>query len=169
LSTPERVSLRAFAKLAGCDPKQVSRALKDGLLKRGEDGLLCTSQLSSEWRRPNKRSRNKAGVDKPESVSTDSEYSSLLPRADAERLKENMLARLRQLEFDQKAGAVVAVEDVARTVRDQYAKVRTRLLAIPSECATRVLQMKTAPEVQAVMQEAISDALEELTGVGGGQ
>lgn len=164
MSTPERVSLRAFAKLAGCDPKQVSRALRDGSLKRGEDGLLCTSQLSTGWRKQNKRSRNKTDVDNP--VSTD---WALMERVDAEKLKENMLARLRQLEFDQKAGSVVAVEDVARTVRDQYAKVRTRLLAIPSECATRLLQMKTAPEVQAVMQEAISDALEELTGVGAGQ
>nr|WP_132454210.1 hypothetical protein [Paraburkholderia sp. BL8N3] len=87
---------------------------------------------------------------------------------EARRVKENYLALLNQLEYDQKSGAVVAVADVARAVGDEYAKVRTRLLAIPAEHAPRIQRLKTAIEVQDALQEIIVDALEELTrdGVG---
>jgi phage terminase Nu1 subunit (DNA packaging protein) len=87
---------------------------------------------------------------------------------EARRVKENYLALLNQLEYDQKSGAVVAVADVARAVGEEYAKVRTRLLAIPAEHAPRIQRLKTAIEVQDALQEIIVDALEELTrdGVG---
>jgi hypothetical protein len=87
----------------------------------------------------------------------------LLTLAEAERLKENFLGRLKQLEYDIKSGAVATVAEVERQVAAEYAKVRTRLLAIPSELAPRVHHLKTLPEIQAALTEAIVEALEELT------
>ena len=55
-----------------------------------------------------------------------------MDQVEAERVKENYLALLRQLEYDTKSGAVVLVEDVTKAVAAEYAKVRTRLLAIPA-------------------------------------
>ena len=81
----------------------------------------------------------------------------------ARRVKENYLALLNQLEYDQKAGAVVWVSDVAKAVGDEYAKVRTRLLAIPAEQAPRLHRLKTVTQVQDALQEIITEALEELT------
>lgn len=83
---------------------------------------------------------------------------------EARRIKENYLALLNQLEYDQKSGAVVAVQDVAKVVSEQLARVRTRLLAIPSEVAPQAHRMKTVPEVQETIQSAVTEALEELTG-----
>lgn len=83
---------------------------------------------------------------------------------EARRIKENYLALLNQLEYDERSGAVVAVQDVAGVLSQQLSRVRTRLLAIPSECATRVLALKTAPEVQEALRAAVVEALEELTG-----
>src|SRR5260364_399371 len=57
-----------------------------------------------------------------------------MSREEAQRVKENYLALLHQLDYHQKSGAVVAVQEVAQAVGEEYAKVRTRLLAIPSEC-----------------------------------
>ena len=51
---------------------------------------------------------------------------------EARRVKENYFALQAQLQYDQDAGLVVAVADVAKAVGEEYAKVRTRLLAIPS-------------------------------------
>ncbi|MBB5414095.1 hypothetical protein [Paraburkholderia atlantica] len=82
---------------------------------------------------------------------------------EARRVKENYLALLNQLEYDEKAGAVVDATEVAAAVGSEYAKVRTRLLAIPAEQAPRVHRCKTVAEVQAVLQEIIVEALEELT------
>jgi hypothetical protein len=86
---------------------------------------------------------------------------------EARRLKENYLALLNQLEYDQKSGLVVLVSEVAKAVGSEYAKVRTRLLSIPAEQAPRVHRLKTVTEVQDALQELITEALEELTRDGG--
>ncbi|ABB11155.1 hypothetical protein [Burkholderia lata] len=82
---------------------------------------------------------------------------------EAKRVKENYLALQAQLEYDRDAGLVVAVSDVAKAVGDEYAKVRSRLLAIPAEHAPRIQRLKSAVEVQDALQEIITEALEELT------
>jgi phage terminase Nu1 subunit (DNA packaging protein) len=82
---------------------------------------------------------------------------------EARRVKENYLALLHQLDYNQKSGAVVAIADVAQAVGEEYAKVRTRLLAIPSECAPRLHALKTVAEVQDMLQAEIVEALEALT------
>jgi len=88
---------------------------------------------------------------------------------EARCMKENYLALLNQLEYDQKSGLVVAVADVAKAVGEEYAKVRTKLLAIPAEQAPAIHRLRTVLEVQDALQEMIVHALEELTrdGVGG--
>lgn len=86
---------------------------------------------------------------------------------EARRIKENYLALLNQLEYDQKSGAVVAVADVAKVWSGLLARVRTRLLAIPSEVAQQAHRMKTVPEVQETIRSAVTEALEELTRAGG--
>ncbi|MGY2158606.1 hypothetical protein [Pseudomonas tolaasii] len=87
---------------------------------------------------------------------------------EAKRVKENYLALREQLEYDRESRLVVAVEDVTRAVGEEYAKVRTRLLAIPSENAPRIHRLKTVLEVQDAMYGLIVDALEELTRDGEG-
>ncbi len=87
---------------------------------------------------------------------------------EAKRVKENYLALREQLDYDRNARLVVAVEDVSRAVGDEYAKVRSRLLAIPSEHAPRISRLKTALEVQDALHGIIVDALEELTRDGDG-
>jgi len=69
-------------------------------------------------------------------------------------------------EYDQKSGAVVLVADVAAAVGKEYSQVRTRLLAIPAEQAPRIHRLKTVTEVQDVLQELITEALEELVSDG---
>ena len=86
----------------------------------------------------------------------------------AKRVKENYLALREQLEYDRESRLVVAVEDVTRAVGEEYAKVRTRLLAIPSENAPRIHRLKTVLEVQDAMYGLIVEALEELTRDGEG-
>ena len=87
---------------------------------------------------------------------------------EAKRVKENYLALREQLDYDRESKQVVAVEDVARAVGDEYAKVRSRLLAIPSEHAPRISRLKTVLEIQDALHGIIVEALEELTQDGSG-
>lgn len=82
---------------------------------------------------------------------------------EAKRVKENYLALLNQLKYDIESGLVVMAADVARVVGEEYAKVRTRLLAIPAEQAPRLHRLKSVTEMQDALQELITEALEELT------
>ena len=187
----ERLTVSAFARAAGCDEKQVRRAIDKGLLRKGPDGLLAAGDVSGGWRRINRRTVARIVSDKAESVRKTSDNSgvsdnplrasalmsetpaeaaerivrtsSLLSLEDAVKLKENYLGRLKELEYDQKSGAVVPAADVVKLVGAEYAKVRTRLLAIPTEQAPAVHRLKTVPEVRDLLQAVVTEALEELT------
>ncbi|WP_147486763.1 hypothetical protein [Burkholderia pseudomallei] len=59
MSAPH-VTQREFAKLAGCDEKQVRRAVTSGKLKPDADGKLDPALVSSGWRRPIRSSKSVA-------------------------------------------------------------------------------------------------------------
>jgi hypothetical protein len=175
------ISLREFARRDGCDPKLVREAVKKGRLPALPDRKLDPSLAGTGWRERNRRGGG-MGEDRdgecPQAVPiTDADLTAAAERlaadpactlsmADAERLKENYLARLRQLEYDTKAGLVVPVAEVAAEVGQALATVRTKLLALPAEHAPRLHRLKTVPELQDALARLITEALEELSRAG---
>ncbi|MFM0135084.1 hypothetical protein [Caballeronia grimmiae] len=93
----------------------------------------------------------------------------LLDFDEARCFKENYLGLKAQLEYDRDSGLVIDVAEVAKAVGTEYAKVRTRLLSIPAEQAPRLHRCKTPAELQDMLQEVITEALEELTRDGAGK
>ncbi|WP_053058584.1 hypothetical protein, partial [Sphingomonas paucimobilis] len=185
-----RLSLREFARQAGCDEKQVRRAIDKGLISKGDDGKLSADEVDGQWRKPNRRGVEKLSalpVRTTETVRTrrrsaDNPASSatvrtgetaeeaaerivaqqgLLSLAEALQLKENYLARHQQLSYDLKAGTVVLIADVTASVAKEYAGVRKKLLAIPAERAPAVHRLKTVAEVEDFLRSVIVEALEE--------
>jgi hypothetical protein len=185
------ISIREFARREGCNDKLVRRAINSGHLSVLADGTLDPALIGSGWRKTNRRADICADkpadtVESPQPVRTKvsapplpvaaddetpdeaaeriiSTIGAELSLAEAERLKENYLALLRQLEYDIKSGQVVLVAEVVKAVAAEYAKVRTRLLAIPAEQAPRLHQCQTVAEVQDLLQAVVAEALEELT------
>ena len=177
------LSIREFARRDGCDDALVRRALKQGRLKAFDDGSLDEALVGSDWRRTNRRADT--GADKVRTVRTsapgvdsadigDDETpeqaatriialsGATMDVAEAERVKENYLALLRQLEYDQKSGAVVPIADVARVMGEAYAQVRTRLLSIPAEHAPRLHRLKTVAELEEGLRATMTRALGAL-------
>lgn len=140
MSAPH-VTQREFAKLAGCDEKQVRRAIASGKLKPDADGRLDPALVSSGWRRPIRSSKavaDSADTSKvsAKTVRTESVRAPVVDEndspteaaaklvmamgatndlAEAIRIKENFNALLKQLEYEQKSGSLVDLS-VARTV-----------------------------------------------------
>ncbi|RQS85162.1 hypothetical protein [Burkholderia seminalis] len=140
MSAPH-VTQREFAKLAGCDEKQVRRAIASGKLKPDADGKLDPALVSSGWRRPIRSSKTVADSADTSKVSaktvrTESVRAPVVDEndspteaaaklvmamgatnnlAEAIRIKENFNALLKQLEYEQKSGSLVDLS-VARTV-----------------------------------------------------
>ncbi|WP_233863497.1 hypothetical protein [Paraburkholderia adhaesiva] len=154
----ERISAMEFARRAGCDVKQVRRAIERGTLTRDNGGKLDAAQLTSTWRRANRRTRQRA----PQ-VSQDNDATSTASTAasvddalrlfeqqaaavtervlngasysDALRIKENYLALLRQLEYSIKAGAVIDLAAAEETVFELFRGVRDAWLNWPARVA----------------------------------
>ncbi|ULF52628.1 RNA polymerase subunit sigma-70 [Serratia marcescens] len=85
---------------------------------------------------------------------------------EARQMKEIFLALLTQLEYDIKSGQVLPYKDMIEAVGNEYARMRTRLIAIAPEHGPRlrVLASTTndAEFVQA-LQEVVYEAMEELS------
>ena len=54
------------------------------------------------------------------------------------------------------------VDEVAAIVAAEYARVRTRLLSLPSSHAPKIHRLKSVAEVQDYLLELVTKALEEL-------
>jgi len=87
----------------------------------------------------------------------------LWTHAEAARIKENYLAKLRELEYDVKSGAVVEVAEVGKKVAAEYAAVRAGVLSVPSKLAPKLALVRTAEEIRDLLSVAIGEALEALT------
>ncbi|NUY01699.1 hypothetical protein [Paraburkholderia youngii] len=109
----ERLNATQFAARAGCDEKQVRRALARGTLHRDVDGLLDAAQLATRWRSPNVRTRERL----PLRAMNDELAAAALA-------KESALAALRRLEFEQRSAAVIAAIDVDRVMHELWREVQ---------------------------------------------
>lgn len=88
---------------------------------------------------------------------------------EARTVKANFHAKLTQLEFEQKAGRLLPFEDMLQAVADEYARMRTRLVALAPEHGPRLRLLaltSTDTEFVAALQSVIYEAMEELSADG---
>lgn len=149
------ISIREFAKREGVSDTLVRKALKLGRLKALPDGKLSPDLVGTAWREGNAKGANSgANSANPSVRSSTSGVRTLddaaeleaeaellaalgdpnLDYAEALRRKENYLGLLRQLEYEQKSGALVEMEtaenilfDQARANRDAWLNWPTRV------------------------------------------
>lgn len=85
---------------------------------------------------------------------------------EARTLKENFLALLTQLEYEEKRGQLLPWDDIATAVNTEYSRVRTRLIALAPEHGPRLRGVAATTDdagFVAALQELIYEALNELT------
>ncbi|VVE06871.1 hypothetical protein [Pandoraea sputorum] len=158
---------------------EVDVEASNALLKKyRRDGIPSVTKPVTQSTQGNKRkSVTEAATDTPLGTGESADAAAerilsgnveLLDFDAARCFKENYLGLKAQLEYDRDSGQVVDVAEVAKAVGSEYAKVRTRLLSIPAEQAPRLHRCKTPAELQDLLQEIITEALEELTRDGAG-
>ncbi|CAI1640865.1 RNA polymerase subunit sigma-70 [Serratia proteamaculans] len=139
---------------------------------RPEKKAAGNKQGNKTGNRPSgNKSGNKNDKDLPESATKAvermiAEHGVTMTLDEARQMKENFLALLTQLEYDIKSGQVLPYKDMIEAVGNEYARMRTRLIAIAPEHGPRlrVLASTTndAEFVQA-LQEVVYEAMEELS------
>ena len=78
---------------------------------------------------------------------------------EARLVKEDDVVLLIQFEYDTKSSLVVMGGAVLKEIGEEYAKVQTRRLAIPSEQVLQLQRQKTVEAVEKVFMGVISEAL----------
>ncbi|VTU36206.1 hypothetical protein [Variovorax sp. PBL-E5] len=158
MSAPS-ISAREFARRAGCDEKQVRRALTAGRLHADAGGLLDPAQLKLGWRKATRASGRK-GADKSKvsadmSAQLSAPVSALEVRDDetpavaasrlvrefgaehdlneAIRIKENYNAMLKRLEYEEKEGTLVELALAEQVLFEGGRAARDAWLNFPSK------------------------------------
>ncbi|WP_129562589.1 hypothetical protein [Paraburkholderia dokdonensis] len=178
----ERINASEFARREGCDEKQVRRGIERGALVRGNDGLIDAAQIGTAWRKPNRRTLQKAAEGAHTTVATEThpikdetpkEAASrildaspdLMPLAEALRVKENYLALLRQLEYEQKAGHLIELSLAQDVVFELIRAQRDSWLAWPVKIAPAIAAELGVDldHLAALLAEAVYQQLLELS------
>ena len=140
------------AKHIGVSPKYVNDLINEGVIAKRGRGLYdldeCREAYISKLR---EKAAGRAGSGELDLVSERARLAK--EQADAKEM-ENAVER----------GDLVYIEDVAKQVENQFTKVRTRLLGVPTKVAPEVHACATTREVQSVIEQAIVEALNELVG-----
>ena len=145
----------------GADPVRTLRTPQPPSAPAEDVAVELEHQPHGDARRRSRRPDESAPAD-----DDDPEEWSL---AIAERRKAVALAKTRELDLHERQLLVVPSDVVIEMVGAEYARVRTRLLAIPSEQAPRLHRLKTVAEVEDALRGMVVQALEELTRDGAGR
>jgi Phage DNA packaging protein, Nu1 subunit of terminase len=90
-----------------------------------------------------------------------------LTRERARLAKEQ--ADAQQMKNDMQRGDLVEINDVTKTVEEQFLATRAKLLALPTKYGPIIHASADSAEAQEVLREAIVEALDELVGYNKGK
>jgi hypothetical protein len=151
----------AYAAYKGVSRQTVTDWKKRGILVYANDGKV--DFLATDRRLADHGVRQPADISLTEVTAIDGEP--LWSRADAETVKENYAARLKQLEFERESGLVVTVDEAARHIVNEFGVVRQRCRTIGADVAPSLADMTSAAEIKAAIDEAVVAALADLSAV----
>lgn len=154
---PAGISLREFARRDGCSDTLVRKALKANRLKAFDDGSLDPALVGTAWREANAKGANPANSSansshpvrssqpvRSEPVISDGESlqdaakrladsgAVKMTYAEALEKKETYLALLRQLEYEQKSGALVEFDTAQAILFEEFRAQRDAWLNWPT-------------------------------------
>lgn len=154
-------SQAAYARYKDVSKQTVTDWKSRGLVVFTEDGKVDFDATDAALVKHGVRQPDSAESDVTECdlTSADAKWT----KAEAERVKENYAALLKQLEYDLKSGAVVEIDDVVIAIASEYAVVRNKMLDVGTRVAPKAAVMKSAEEIKALIDAAVIEALEELS------
>ncbi|MEX3635968.1 hypothetical protein [Paraburkholderia sp. BR14320] len=122
------IAIKDFARREGVSDTLVHQAIKNGRLKAYPDRSLDPALVGTPWRMRNATATGEG------SAATATDRKGGLAYSEALRVKENYLAMLRRLEYEEKSGAVIELTvaeavlfERARSQRDSWLNWPTRI------------------------------------------
>ena len=161
------LSLRAYAKHRGVSLSAVQKAIRSGRIATNADGMIDSDRADAEWNaktRPGQRreERETPVAPAPEPIRPDPAGGLDYFRARA--IRENYLARLAKIEFEEKTAKLISRDEVQVAAFTKARTVRDNLLNIPDRLAATLAAEADADKVHQTLAGEIRKALDELAG-----
>lgn len=173
-----RMKVREYARHRGVSHVAVLNAIKSGRLGKSvtrddKDRPLIDSELAdAEWLPTTKEVFKDEASGKPGDRDRARPPVSTRPLAavpaggppmtfaEARELRENYLAKLAQLDFEERSAKLVDAEEVKKQWVVVASIIRTKVLGIPSKSRQRMPDM--TPEQYATLESIVRETLEDL-------
>ena len=156
------VSIREYARMRGVSHTAVANAVKGGRISAEPDGSIDPEKANVQWEQ-NSRPRVDNGGD---AVDVGPAKSGAPDYKVSRAIREAYAARLAKLEFEEKSGKLVNLDEVKIATFNMARQARDRLLQIPRKVAPAVIAEWTANAdprgVEEIIEAAVRDALEGL-------
>jgi hypothetical protein len=165
------VSLRAYAKHRGVTLKAVQKAIQSGRIRTTSDGKIDVDQADADWVRNTgprqatiatsspvpRRAQTPAETPRPEPAA-----AGPLDYARARAVRENYLARLAKIEFEERSGKLVSRDEVQVAAFNKFRTFRDGMLNIPDRVAAVLAAESDPARVHEILATEIRKALLEF-------
>jgi len=159
------LSLRAYAKHRGVSHAAVQKAIRSGRISANADGLIDSESADAEWNaktRPGQRRGKQAQTTSKEPA--EAPVAGGLDYFRARAIRENYLARLAKIEFEEKTAKLISRDEVQVAAFTKARAVRDNLLNIPDRLAATLAAESDADKAHQILTGEIRKALDELAG-----
>ncbi|MCC6366347.1 MAG: hypothetical protein IT165_22750 [Bryobacterales bacterium] len=162
------VSQRAYAKHRGVSLAAVQKAIKAGRIRTAADGKIDVAQADADWER-NTGPRQQAGKaassvppPKPAPAPAAEPMAGGLDYARARAVRENYMARLAKIDFEERSGKLVSRDEVQVAAFNKFRTFRDGMLNIPDRVSALLAAESDASKVHGSLTTEIRKALLEF-------
>jgi transcriptional regulator with XRE-family HTH domain len=156
------ITQREFARRMGVSPQAVNKRIRAGRLSRLADGTLDEAVAVREWHATQEPEDHQAPEPEPARQARGTPGPAPGTYAQAKTADTVYRARLRQLEYESRAGTFVRAEDVAHRWFELARTTRVRLMSIPARVAASIAATSDVHDVRTRLEDEIRSALIEL-------
>ena len=161
------LSLRAYARHRGVSLTAVQKAIHSGRITPTADGKIDSDRADTEWKaktRPGQRQAKPAPPATREPEHAEAPVAGGLDYFRARAVRENYLARLAKIEFEEKTAKLISRDEVQVAAFTKGRTARDNLLNIPDRLAATLAAESDADKVHQILTGEIRKALDELAG-----
>jgi hypothetical protein len=164
------MSYSDYARHRGVTYQTVKQWATQGLIKRvslGRVDVAASDAMRQERGATGPGSKSLAPAATGSQPERPTDETSPWTHAEAQRVAANYAAMQRKLEFEEQAGHLIPVSDVAGVVTAEYASVRTKMLAMGAELGPKLLNHRDADVPAALIVAEVTRILQDLSYDGG--
>lgn len=171
------LSLRAYAKHRGVSLAAVQKAIHSGRIATTAEGAIDSGRADAEWKaktRPGQggakqappvvKESKRAEAQRAEPERAEPPVAGGLDYFRARAFRENYLARLAKIEFEEKTAKLISRDEVQVAAFTKGRTARDNLLNIPDRLAATLAAESDADKVHQILTAEIRKALDELAG-----